>query len=117
MSSRTRGIVDENSFKQVKELQNMGATYTKAAGFVGLSKATTNRMYKNDTFEAYRKFVRSISNNKPKETPEVATNYSSFKVPDMSEIFKANEIQQLTDAINRLTTAIEESNTKKKGLW
>jgi DNA-binding MurR/RpiR family transcriptional regulator len=95
----------------------MGATYTKAAGFVGLSKATTNRMYKNDTFEAYRKFVRSISNNKPKETPEVATNYSSFKVPDMSEIFKANEIQQLTDAINRLTTAIEESNTKKKGLW
>jgi DNA-binding MurR/RpiR family transcriptional regulator len=103
MKARTRGMVNEESFKQVKELQKMGAVASRAARFVGLSPATVSRMFNNDNFDGYKAYVASISTSKPKATPPAEP--------------VRNEAQKLSDAIVRLAIAIEESNTKKKSIW
>jgi hypothetical protein len=118
MSTRTRGTVDKETFKKVKDLQNMGASRSEAKRFVGLSQATVSRMFANDTFEAYREYVRSINQSsevKPGEAVNIKPRESllSFPMPEIKE----DETSRLTTAILRLAMAIEENNDKKRSFF
>jgi DNA-binding MurR/RpiR family transcriptional regulator len=115
MKTRTRGTVNEATFKQVKELQKMGASAGKAGKFVGLSPSTTSRMFNNETFAQYREFVANIPQNKAR-VEAYSKSLSPSRMPDITSKVP-NDTQLLTKAINRLADALEESNAKKKSIW